>query len=514
MALKFILVKTVVSDTELRQVVPKKGAILYLGNNIYDKTGYDISDIVEKVTWSGRKNSPARTLQLQLLDDPDVGEENRPGIDVYEGHHLVFLEDDEERFRGIIMTQSRTHDRKLTVTAYDSAIYLSNNKDSFVYKNKTLTEIFLDVCKRYGLSRGECAAVQYKIPAVSKVNTTIYDILCTALSKTYEATGERYFILVKNGQLHLIRRSEQITKLVLETGAEGSEYGNITEYSYTKDISSTKTRLKLISQNGKTVAQWRDGDLEERLGMLQDVQIPNNGLSAAKLKSQVIVMLNDLKKPKETLNVSALGISSIYTGIAVYISIPEIGIGRTFYVDSDTHSWEGDFHTMKLTLNFATDLESINDKGETETEKNNSAYKDAEQSVKNAGTVLKAKKAAEKIIINCGKKAEAAANKVENALKAIRKAIIAYNKAKNDKGRANQVKKIEKQLATAKTQSELAQSLYEQSKVALAEAKALINFAQADLTTNADFASQQAESNARRAKNDYETAVAESAEYL
>ena len=97
------------------------------------KIGYDISDIVEKVTWSGRKNSPARSVQLQLLDDPDLGEGNRPGIDVYEGHHLIFLEDDKELFRGIIMSQSRSQDRKLTVTAYDSAIYLSNNKDSFSY---------------------------------------------------------------------------------------------------------------------------------------------------------------------------------------------------------------------------------------------------------------------------------------------------------------------------------------------------------------------------------------------
>ena len=115
------------------------------------KVGYDISDIVEKVTWSGRKNSPARSVQLQLLDDPDLGEGNRPDIDVYEGHHLIFLEDDKELFRGIIMSQSRSQDRKLTVTAYDSAIYLSNNKDSFSYTKKTLTEIFLDICKRYGL---------------------------------------------------------------------------------------------------------------------------------------------------------------------------------------------------------------------------------------------------------------------------------------------------------------------------------------------------------------------------
>lgn len=469
---------------------------------VKDKAGYDISDIVEKVTWSGRKNSPARSVQLQLLDDPDLGEQNRPGIDVYEGHHLIFTENDSELFRGIIMSQSRSQDRKLTVTAYDNAIYLSNNKDSFSYSKKTLTEIFLDICKRYELTRGEVAAVTYKIPAVSKVNTTIYDILCIAMSKTYQATGERYYIVSKNGQLHLLRRKEQITKLVLETGQEGSEYGNLTQYTYTKDISNTRTRLKLISEDGKTLTQWRDGELEERLGRMQDVQQPGDELSGAKLKQQAIIQLNELKKPIESLNVTALGISTIYSGIAVYISIPEIGIGRTFYVDSDSHTWESDYHSMKLTLNFATDLESINDAGATEKDKaaNKSATEEAKQMIKDAKEALKLKKAEEKIIINCGKKAEKDADKAESGLKKLVKLIAGYDKAKTDKAKSNQRDKIVKQYSTINQLAADAQNQYKTSQESLAKAKALLNAAQSDMTSNANFAIQQAESNTRRAK--------------
>lgn len=477
--------------------------------------GYDITDTVQKVTWSGRKNSPARNVRLVILDDPDLGEENRTGIDVAEGHHLIMQEDSDELFRGIIMSQERNQNRELTITAYDNAIYLTANKGSFKYSKKTATQIFLDVCKRFGISRGQVAQTTYKIPSLVDVNTTIYDILINALSKTYIATGERYYILSKKGQLNLLRRREQVTKLVLETGSEGSQYGNITAYSYRKSITETKTRLKLISESGKTMAQWADRDLEKKIGMMEDVQSPDDSLPKKKLKTQVITMLNELKKPSQSLSVTALGISSIISGTAVYISIPEIGVGRTYYVDSDSHDWDGDYHTMKLTLNYAAELEQINDDGNVEVTNadDSSAVKAAQQAIKDAAKALKEKKAVEKIIVTAGKKAERAANTAESALKAARRAYAAYEKAvanaakaKTAAKAASYMKSADKQLVNAAKQAQkvidqekIAQTEYEKSKVALADAKALYNAAQSDLTSTAEFAVQQADSSARRA---------------
>jgi hypothetical protein len=465
---------------------------------IKDRTGYDISDIVQKVTWSGRKNSPARSLQLVLLDDASLGSANRADIDVYSGNHVIFVEDGTELFRGIIMKQMQTQEHTLTVTAYDNAIYLSNNRDSFSYKKKTLTDVFLDVCTKYGISRGETAVVQYKIPVLADNATTIYDILCNALSQTYKATGERYYIMSKKGQLHLLRRKEQVTKYVLETGASGSSYGNLTQYSYSRDISNTRTRLKLVSQEGKVMAQWADMDLEDKIGMMQDVQTPDDEVAKGSLKTLAVTMLNELKKPAESLNITVLGISSVYSGTAVYISIPDIGIGRTFYVDADTHIWDGDYHTMKLTLNFAKDLESINEAGETETDKSadSSATKNAKQAIKDAASALKKKKAAESKVIKAGKAAEKAAVAAEKALANAKKA---KNKSKAT-AYAN----------TVITQSAKAQAENGKAKTALAEAKALMNMAQSSVTTSADYAAGQAESAAKRAA----TAAAGAADYL
>ena len=455
---------------------------------------YNISDIVQKVTWEGRKNSPARSLQLQLLDDPDLGEGSRAPVDVYEGCHILFLEDGKELFRGIIMKQARSQDRKLTITAYDNAIYLSNNKDSFKYKNKNLAEIFVDVCTRFGITRGEIASASYKIPRLIETNCTIYDLLCQALSKTYKATGDRYYIMSKGGMLHLLLRRENITKWVLETGAVGYEYGNLTQYSYEKSIEETRTRLKLINDKGKAMAVWADRELETKIGQMQDVQTTED--KKKKAKEAAATMLRELKKPHESLSVTALGLSDVYTGIAVYISIPEINIGRTFYVDSDSHTWDGDYHSMKLKLNFAGDLESISEEGEIESTKSEekSTTKEVRQEIKDAASGLKAKKAAEKKVIQIGRKAERAANAAERAAK--------------NASRAKSELKTGKYAQIAVSQAAKAQNYYEQSKAALVEVKALVNVAQSDTTRKCDFAVQQAESSARRAAGAAETAKA------
>ena len=45
------------------------------------------------------------------------------------------------------------------------------------------------------------------------------------------------------------------------------------------------------------------------------------------------------------------------TGRGAYIIIPTLDIKRVFYINQDSHTWEGDKYTMSLTLTRATDLD-------------------------------------------------------------------------------------------------------------------------------------------------------------
>ena len=211
----------------------------------------DISQLVESVQWKGRKGSSSRSVSVSLIDD-DGYKHARSGINVEEGHQCIFSHNGEELFRGIIMKQEQTNKKRMTFTAYDNGIYLANNKDTFVYENKTASDIFRDCCARFGIPTGEIAECTYKIPELTKSKTTGFDAVADALSQDYNATGIRHYIASDKGKLSLLTRRENILQWVIEVGK------NLSTYSYSRSIEAVRTRIKLLSKEGTTLANKGD----------------------------------------------------------------------------------------------------------------------------------------------------------------------------------------------------------------------------------------------------------------
>ncbi len=303
-----------------------------------DSKTYDISELVESIKWKGRKGSAARSVSISLLDCKGA----QSGIDVTKGHQLIFSYKGKELFRGMIMSQQQSESFKMPITAYDNGIYLSNNKDTFVYENKTVHDIFIDVCKRFGIKYSDVAKTSYKIPELTKSKTTAWDAILDAISQDFKATGTKYYV---NGVLSLIKRRENILQWVLETG------GNIMSYTYKKSIEDIKTRLKILSDEDKVYAVKKNTELEKKIGIFQDIEKKDDDLSEAKLQEHIKETLKEISTPEISLSVEALGIPDVISGVGVYVIIDELGIKRTFYVDEDTHTFKGGSHTMNLTLN-------------------------------------------------------------------------------------------------------------------------------------------------------------------
>ncbi len=316
---------------------------------IKGEQGYDVTELVESVKWQGRKGSSARTLTAQLVDD-DGYKHARAGINVEQGQQCLFSYNGAELFRGIIMSQTQNNKKKLTIKAYDNGIYLANNKDTFTYENKTASEIFRDCCTRFGLPTGEVAECTYRIPELTKPKTTIFDTIADALSLDFDATGIRHYVSSDKGKISLLTRRENIMQWVIEVGQ------NLTAYTYTKSIENVKTRVKMVSKEGTTLAEQSLAGLEEKIGVFQEIDKPDESLTPAQINDLIASILEEKGTPARTLNLDAIGIPEVISGIGVYIIIPELNLSRTFYVDSDTHTFKGNLHTMSLKLNYANDL--------------------------------------------------------------------------------------------------------------------------------------------------------------
>lgn len=313
---------------------------------------YDMTDLVQSIVWSGKKSAMPRTLELKLLDSDRHGHD-RPEIEIEDGVQCMFLWQGEEKFRGMFVSSGQSSSRSGTYKAYDAGLYLAKNMDTFVYKKKTATDIFQDVCKRFEI---ECTAVDtgYVIADLTMPNTTAADAIWKALANTYKAKGTRFYVLAQKGVLKLIARADNMVQLVVEEGA------NAISYSRERSIENTYTRVKLYSDANKVLASDSDAGVEAKLGIMQYTEQADSKTKSATLKSTASNLLNIKKQTEETMEVEVIGDATVHSGVALYLNLPYLGIQKTYYVDEDQHEFVGNMHTMRLKLNAVNDVEGAN----------------------------------------------------------------------------------------------------------------------------------------------------------
>ena len=316
---------------------------------IKNKKTIDMSNLVSRVRWEGRRGASARSIQVDFLDD-DGHNHDRSELDVFEGHQCIFYWKNEELFRGMFINQRQSGRKILTAKAFDNLFYLANNKDTFNFTNTKASKIFKNCCELYGIPFNGVADTGYRIPELPKPNTTAWDVIADALSLTFKSTGIRYYPLSKGGRVSLLERRQNILQWVVETGV------NLEDYSYGKSIERIKTRIKLLSKEGTVIAEARDAELEKKIGTFQDVVRVDDTMNAGQLTELVNSTLAENNKAVETFSVKGLGQPEIITGVGVFITVNPLDISRSYYVESDSHTFIGNHHSMSLTLCTATDI--------------------------------------------------------------------------------------------------------------------------------------------------------------
>ena len=318
-----------------------------------DGATVDLSQLISRVRWQGRKGCPARSVEFTFIDD-DAYKRARSDIDVEKGCRVVFYWKDKELFRGMFVKQKQSERKLMPTKAYDRGISLSNNDDTWCYSGNTASEIFADICRRLGIPTGEIADTRYRIPELPKPDTTAWDALADALSLTYKATGIRYYPLCRGEAMHLIERRLNIYEWAIETGV------NIEDYSLEKSIERVRTRIVLKSREGEVLAQAENAELEGRIGVHQRVIRVDDDMNSGQLIELVNTTLEENNQTTQSLPVTVRGITDVITGVGVYVAINPLGITKTYYVEHDVHTFEGNDHSMTVRLVPAMDLNREN----------------------------------------------------------------------------------------------------------------------------------------------------------
>ncbi|MBU5440286.1 hypothetical protein KQI42_20025 [Tissierella sp. MSJ-40] len=303
---------------------------------------FDISHLCSDVEWKTEINKAATLkVNVQKVDE----------LAFFEGDTIKLTDKDRKLFKGYIFKKERDKNQIIEITAYDQLRYLKN-KDTFIFKNKTATEIATHIFKQFQLKYKEVENTSFKIDKLVEDNKTLLDIIQGALDLTLVNTGKIYIMYDDFGHITIKNIDNLRTDLVI-----GDE-SLATNFKYTTSIDNdVYNKIKLFKDNKKTGKRDTyivyDSNNIKKWGILQYTEKLNEKILEGKAKQQAENLLKVRNRLRRTLSIDCIGDIRLRAGNSVGVFIKDLGdisVNQLMIIDSVTHKWKGNHHTMDLNL--------------------------------------------------------------------------------------------------------------------------------------------------------------------
>lgn len=307
--------------------------ILQNGEDIYEPA------IEDGISWETvRKGVPGK-LTFNVIQD-DI-------LKFGEGNAIRVKLDDNKVFYGFIFQHKRNKDGLVQVVAYDQLRYFKN-KDTYVYENKTASEIIRMLAKDFNLKCGVIEDTKFKIGARIEEDKALFDIALNALDETIENAKEMYVLYDDFGELTLknigsMKLNTLISADVLEdfdysSSIDGNTYNKI---KLSKENKDAGTREIYIAQDSSKINSW---------GMLQYFENIGENVDG-KAKADALLKLYNQKVKSLTVK-NVLGDINVRSGclVPVLLNLGDMKVQNYMLVDKAKHTFNKDEHLMELTL--------------------------------------------------------------------------------------------------------------------------------------------------------------------
>ena len=322
----------------------------------------DITNLLINVTWSGDYKSCARKLEFSLISSPM--DKNIPKVDIPLMSIISFYEDDSELFRGFVYEREKSSDNSMSFLCYDYAAKLNDIKVSYNIKNETASSIYNKALSEYGLSKGDIVGASTPIKKVF-LGVTIYDMVMTAYTEEAKKTGKKYMVYSKGDKFCSMEKGNVKLKLSFEEGK------NILSSNFKESVSGIVNKVLIVDENGNKVSEVKNDEWLKTYGLFQEVYKKEEDKDS---NAEAKAMLKDIE---QTCSLSGFGDTTCITGYGVEVKDTHTGLVGLFYIDSDTHTWEGGNYTIDLELNFKNIMNEVeagqDEKEETTSNNSNSS---------------------------------------------------------------------------------------------------------------------------------------------
>ena len=315
----------------------------------------DITNLLINVAWSGDYKSCARKLEFSLISSPM--DKNIPKVDIPIMSIISFYEDDNELFRGFVYEREKSSDNAMSFLCYDYCAKLNDIKVSKNIKNQTASTIYNNFLTEYGLNKGDIIQANTGVTKVF-LGVTAYDMIMTAYTEEAKNTGKKYMLYSRGNKFYASEKGIVKLKLSFEEGK------NILSSSFKESVSNMVNKVLIVDENGNKVSEVKNEDWHKAYGLFQDVYKQQEGKDS---NAEAKAMLKDIE---QTCSLTGFGDTTCITGYGVQVKDTHTGLVGLFYIDSDTHTWEGGNYTIDLELNFKNIMNEVSVGEDEKTETN------------------------------------------------------------------------------------------------------------------------------------------------
>lgn len=295
--------------------------------------------VQEGMSWETSKDGVPGKLEFTVIKDQE--------INFQEGNPVRLKVGDVEVFYGFVFKKQRDKEQHIRVTCYDQLRYLKN-KDTYVFENKTASEIIQMIAGDFNLKTGSIEDTGFKIESRVEDNKTLFDMIYSALDITLTNKKKMYVLYDDFGKMTL--KNIESMKLDFMVDEESGE-----NFDYVSSIDGdTYNKIKLIYENKETgkreVYTAQDGGNMNKWGVLQyfdKIEEKTNG----KVKADALLSLYN----KKTRNLSFKGIfgnPKVRGGSAIIVkmNLGDIILQNYMIVKTVKHTFNDDEHYMDLKL--------------------------------------------------------------------------------------------------------------------------------------------------------------------
>ncbi|WP_339099854.1 XkdQ/YqbQ family protein [Clostridioides difficile] len=297
--------------------------------------------VIDGVTWEIERRGTPSKLEFTIVMD-DI-------LQFCEGNSVRLYYKGTGVFYGYIFQKKRDKENHIKIVAYDQLRYFKN-KDTYVYSNKTASELVKMLAKDFNLKYNVIEDTKYKISRVEE-NKTLFDMVLTALDDTLREKKEMYVLYDDFGRITL----KNVASMKLDTVMNNDV---IEDFDYNSSIDSdTYTKIKLVRDNEETgkrdVYIAQDSTHMRSWGILQMFDTVDKNMSEAEIKQKCDILLKLYNKKTKSLSLkNVLGDIRVRAGclVPVFLNLGDIKLQNYMLVEKVKHTFENNSHFMDLTL--------------------------------------------------------------------------------------------------------------------------------------------------------------------